>query len=119
MFCDGHLQLYGGIGIIHHNCTAVEQAAMVSKVKKYESGFILDPLCLTPKHTIKDVVEIKVSAMVSHVFLNLCNIESAITSQSFAVCKMLYCTMLDLDVSAYACMRCYLTRKCLLVYCSY
>jgi hypothetical protein len=33
---------------------------MVSKVKKYESGFILDPLCLTPDHTIMDVVEIKV-----------------------------------------------------------
>lgn len=53
-------QLYGGIGIIHHNCTAEQQAVMVSKVKKYESGFILDPLCLTPDHTIMDVVDIKV-----------------------------------------------------------
>ena len=53
-------QLYGGVGIIHHNCTAEQQAAMVSKVKKFESGFILDPLCLTPDNTIRDVMDIKV-----------------------------------------------------------
>jgi IMP dehydrogenase len=65
-FADRSLptQLYGGIGIIHHNCTAEQQAGMVSKVKKYESGFILDPLCLTPDHTIMDVVDIKVSVFV-------------------------------------------------------
>lgn len=63
------LQLYGGIGIIHHNCTPEQQAAMVSKVKKYESGFILDPICLTPSHTIRDVMDIKVSFLPSFLYL--------------------------------------------------
>ncbi|KAI9634269.1 inosine 5'-monophosphate dehydrogenase [Dioszegia hungarica] len=53
------LALHGGLGIIHHNCTAEEQAAMVRKVKKFENGFITDPICLPPDGTVGDVVEIK------------------------------------------------------------
>jgi IMP dehydrogenase len=53
------MALYGSIGIIHNNCTIEEQAEMVNKVKQYESGFILNPVCLTPQHTIQHVVDIK------------------------------------------------------------
>ena len=33
----------GGMGIVHKNLTALEQAAEVAKVKRYESGVVLDP----------------------------------------------------------------------------
>jgi len=53
------MALGGGIGIIHHNCTAEYQAAQVSKVKKYQHGFVLDPITLGPSHTVRDVIEVK------------------------------------------------------------
>lgn len=49
----------GGIGIIHHNVSGEEQAAMVKKVKKYENGFILEPKVLSPTHTVQDALDIK------------------------------------------------------------
>lgn len=45
--------------MIHHNMPATLQAEMVRKVKKYENGFITDPLCLKPDSTVADVLEIK------------------------------------------------------------
>ncbi len=46
----------GGIGIIHKNMTAELQAREVSRVKKYESGIISDPITTSPDTTIREVI---------------------------------------------------------------
>lgn len=48
----------GGIGVIHKNLSIEDQAFEVSKVKKYESGMILDPVTVRPEQTIGDVFEL-------------------------------------------------------------
>ena len=45
----------GGIGFIHKNMTAEEQAGHVRRVKKYESGVVSDPITIDPQATIADV----------------------------------------------------------------
>ncbi len=46
----------GGIGIIHKNMTANQQAAEVLKVKRFESGVVKDPITVTSNTTIRDVM---------------------------------------------------------------
>jgi len=46
----------GGIGIVHKNLTPADQAAQVSRVKRYESGVLRDPVIITPSHTVRQVM---------------------------------------------------------------
>ena len=46
----------GGIGIIHKNLTAAQQAAEVARVKRYESGVLRDPITVTPDTTVRKVM---------------------------------------------------------------
>lgn len=48
----------GGIGIIHKNLTIQEQAYEVDKVKKSESGMIVDPITMRPNQKIREALDI-------------------------------------------------------------
>lgn len=48
----------GGIGVIHRNLDTDSHAAEVEKVKKYESGMIINPLNVRPSHTAGEAIEI-------------------------------------------------------------
>ena len=48
----------GGIGIVHKNMSIEAQAREVSRVKKFESGVINDPITVTPDKTIREVLEL-------------------------------------------------------------
>jgi IMP dehydrogenase len=44
----------GGIGVIHKNMTAAEQAGHVRRVKKFESGMVVNPVTIHPDQTLAD-----------------------------------------------------------------
>ena len=46
----------GGVGIIHKNLTAAEQAREVAKVKRFESGVVRDPITVPPHMKVRDVI---------------------------------------------------------------
>ena len=48
----------GGIGIGHKNMAAKAQALEVSKVKRFESGVVKDPITVTPEMTVRDVLNL-------------------------------------------------------------
>src|SRR6202161_4702052 len=48
----------GGIGIIHKNMSVEAQAREVARVKKFESGVIVDPITVPPSMTIREVIEL-------------------------------------------------------------
>jgi len=48
----------GGIGIIHKSMTVEAQAREVARVKKYESGVVLDPITVSPDATLREVLEL-------------------------------------------------------------
>lgn len=47
----------GGMGIIHKNMNAEEQAAEIDRVKRSESGMIVDPITLSPNHPITEALK--------------------------------------------------------------
>jgi IMP dehydrogenase len=55
----------GGMGVIHKNLSAEEQAANVRRVKKYESGMVVNPLTIHPDQTLGDVKALKATHRIS------------------------------------------------------
>ena len=55
----------GGIGILHKNMSIELQAKNVTKVKKYESGVINDPITVSPDATIREVAELTAKNKIS------------------------------------------------------
>ena len=60
---DGRLAISisqcGGIGVIHKNNSIEDQATEVVKVKKYESGMVVDPVTITSNSKLSDIIELK------------------------------------------------------------
>ena len=48
----------GGIGVLHKNMSIDAQALEVRRVKRSESGMILDPVSISPNKTLKDALDI-------------------------------------------------------------
>ncbi len=57
----------GGIGIIHRNLPIEQQVAEVDKVKRSESGMIVDPLTLPPDAPVADALELMATYRISGV----------------------------------------------------
>jgi IMP dehydrogenase len=54
-----HMALLGGVGVVHHNCSIEEQAEMIRKVKRFENGFILDPIVIGPETSVAETRALK------------------------------------------------------------
>jgi IMP dehydrogenase len=48
----------GGIGVVHRNLSIADQAGEIDKVKRSESGMIVDPVTIGPDHLIADALEV-------------------------------------------------------------
>ncbi len=58
---------HGGIGIIHRNMSIERQCLEVERVKKSESGMIIDPVTVKPDQTVREVLEIMARYKISGV----------------------------------------------------
>ena len=47
----------GGIGIIHKNMAIADQASEIDKVKRSESGMIVDPVTMTPDQKVREALD--------------------------------------------------------------
>ena len=57
----------GGVGIIHKNLSAKQQAAEVAKVKRHESGVVSDPITVGPDMLVGDVIRMCLDHRISGV----------------------------------------------------
>ena len=57
----------GGIGVVHRNMAIDKQAAEVDKVKRSESGMIVDPITMSPNEKIEDAVKLMAHYKISGV----------------------------------------------------
>lgn len=55
----------GGIGILHKNMSMIQQAEQVDKVKRSESGMILNPVTLPPNRKVSDALELMAKYKIS------------------------------------------------------
>lgn len=55
------MALEGGIGVIHSNLSLEDQVKEVMRVKKYKSGFIMDPICILPTMPLVDLDKLRAS----------------------------------------------------------
>ncbi len=55
----------GGLGIVHRNMDLTRQAAEVRRVKKFESGMVIDPVTITPNSTLADALALMVEFRIS------------------------------------------------------
>lgn len=49
----------GGIGIVHKNLNADEQAREVARVKRHEFGIVIDPVTVTPSMRVRDAIALQ------------------------------------------------------------
>lgn len=61
----------GGIGIIHRNLTIEQQAHEVDKVKRSESGMIVDPVTMSPEARVSDALDVMKKYKISGVPITL------------------------------------------------
>lgn len=55
----------GGLGVIHKNLTIEQQAAEVRRVKKFESGMVIDPVTISPDARLKEALALMDSHSIS------------------------------------------------------
>jgi IMP dehydrogenase len=55
----------GGIGVIHRNLDPSAQAEQVARVKKFESGMVVDPMTIRPDQTLEDALSMMTKYSIS------------------------------------------------------
>jgi len=67
----------GGLGVVHRNLSVADQVAEVDKVKRSESGMIVDPVTLSPDHLVEDALQIMERYHISGVVMTTENLITA------------------------------------------
>jgi len=55
----------GGIGVLHRNLSAEEQATAVRQVKRFESGMVVNPITMRPDQTLAEALELMAANRIS------------------------------------------------------